>query len=208
MELEIVNINDLISPDYNPRRITEKEKEKLKQSITEFDYIEPIIVNRVNNHIIGGNQRYSVLKELGYEEIEVVYIDEEDPNREKALNIALNKISGDWDTMKLEDILNELNFDSLNLTGFDEYELELFRNDDLDVSDLLGNEGEEYELPDDYMDVTGHDANKSYLLTIGFPSQDDVNKLLEYLECPKRMTRDTIQLMYTDIDWEKLGYNI
>ena len=202
MELEIVNINDLISPDYNPRRITDKDKEKLKQSITEYDYIEPIIVNDVNNHIIGGNQRYNALKELGYTEIEVVYIHEPDMSREKALNVALNKIHGDWDTMKLEDLLNDINFETLNLTGFDDYELELFRNDELNVSDLLSGEDEDYGLPDDYMDVTGHVANKNFVLSIAFPSKEDCNRFVEYFGCEKTMKRDTLQLHIDELNIE------
>ena len=128
MEIVKVDINELISPEYNPRQITDEEMGKLKNSINEFGYIAPIIVNKHNNHIVGGNQRYEALKELGYEEIDVVYIHEKDENREKALNIALNKISGEWDFVKLADIIDELELNDFDipLTGFDEQELENF----------------------------------------------------------------------------------
>lgn len=127
MELVKVNINELISPSYNPRDITPEEMEKLKTSIQEFGYCDPIIVNKVNNHIVGGNQRYEALKELGYDEVDVVYVHEEDENREKALNIALNKISGQWDKNKLESILEEMELDhfDISLTGFDNLNLDL-----------------------------------------------------------------------------------
>ena len=128
MEIVKVDINELISPEYNPRQITDDEMEKLKNSINEFGYVAPIIVNKYNNHIIGGNQRYEALKSLGYTDVDVVFVDEPDLKREKALNIALNKISGEWDFVKLADIIDELelnDFDIL-LTGFDEQELENF----------------------------------------------------------------------------------
>ena len=128
MEIVKVDINDLISPEYNPRQITDDEMEKLKNSINEFGYIAPIIVNKYNNHIIGGNQRYEALKSLGYTDVDVVFVDEPDLNREKALNIALNKISGEWDFVKLADIIDELELNDFDipLTGFDEQELENF----------------------------------------------------------------------------------
>ena len=56
IKMDKMKIKDLISPEFNPRTITKEEMEKLKQSITEYGYIEPIIVNKHNNHIIGGNQ--------------------------------------------------------------------------------------------------------------------------------------------------------
>ena len=128
MEIVKVDINELISPEYNPRQITDDEMEKLKNSINEFGYIAPIIVNKHNNHIIGGNQRYEALKSLGYTDVDVVFVDEPDLNREKALNIALNKISGEWDFVKLADILDDLELNDFDicLTGFDELELENF----------------------------------------------------------------------------------
>ena len=114
MDVEKVNIDKLISPDYNPRHITPAAMESLKQSINEFGYVTPIIVNDVNNHIIGGNQRYEALKQLGYTEIDVSYVHITDINREKLLNIRLNNNSGDWDIGKLDTI-----FQDLELTGFD-----------------------------------------------------------------------------------------
>ena len=108
MNVETVKISELISPEYNPRHITPEAMESLKQSINEFGYIDPIIVNKHNNHIVGGNQRYECLKALGYDEIDCIFIDEPDINREKAINIRLNNSSGDWDIGKLDDIFQDL----------------------------------------------------------------------------------------------------
>lgn len=120
MIVETVKIDDLVSPEYNPRHITPEAMESLKQSINEFGYITPIIVNRVNNHVVGGNQRLEALKQLGYETVEVIYTNITDINREKALNIRLNNNSGDWDIGKLDNIFNDLEIEGfdLTLTGF------------------------------------------------------------------------------------------
>ena len=157
MEIVKVDINELISPEYNPRQITDDEMEKLKNSINEFGYVAPIIVNKYNNHIIGGNQRYEALKSLGYTDVDVVFVDEPDLNREKALNIALNKISGEWDFVKLADIIDELELNDFDipLTGFDEQELENFyieeenpkEHEPVEVAE------DDYEEPDD-LEVT------------------------------------------------------
>lgn len=127
MKLEKVKIDLLKPAQYNPRKELkpkDKEYQKIKNSIEEFGYVDPIIVNK-DYTVIGGHQRINVLKDLGYEEVDVVIIDI-DKTKEKALNIALNKITGEWDFSKLADLLLELdseNYDLL-LTGFDDNEIE------------------------------------------------------------------------------------
>lgn len=140
MEIVKVDINELISPEYNPRQITDDELEKLKNSINEFGYIAPIIVNKHNNHIVGGNQRYEALKQLGYTMIDVIYINEPDINKEKALNIRLNNLSGEWDMTKLEKVIDELKMEKfdITLTGFEIDNVESF--DDLEVNNIPFNE--------------------------------------------------------------------
>ena len=136
MKIETVNINELISPEYNPRHITPEALESLKTSIKEFDYIDPLIVNEVNNHVVGGNQRLLALKDLGYTEIPVVYINEPDIDREKAINIRLNNSSGDWDIGKLDNIFQDLEikgFD-LTLTGFQTENLQPFNTETAETS--------------------------------------------------------------------------
>ena len=165
MEIVKVDINELISPEYNPRQITDNEMEKLKNSINEFGYVVPIIVNKHNNHIVGGNQRYEALKQLGYTMIDVIYIDEPDINKEKALNIRLNNLSGEWDTNKLQNILDDLKLQEfdVSLTGFN-IEVQKFEFDDnppiynVPSSDIVDRKGENqeetideiyFEIPDD-----------------------------------------------------------
>nr|DAP15347.1 MAG TPA: adenine specific DNA methyltransferase [Caudoviricetes sp.] len=141
MKLIKKNIRDLKEAKYNPRKkltVKDKEYQNIKRSIEKFGYVEPIIVNK-DNTIIGGHQRYSVLKDLEYEEVDVIQVDLS-KIKEKALNIALNKISGEWNQNKLIDLLTELqeeDFD-ITLTGFDKFDL------NLDVN-LLIDEPEEKE---------------------------------------------------------------
>lgn len=127
MSIEEIDINKLKYADYNPRkRLTPEDKEyqKIKASIENFGYADLIIINK-DNTIIGGHQRWQVLKDMGVKTIKVVKVDL-DKNKEKALNIALNKIDGEWDYALLGDLLLDLdanNFD-LELTGFEDFELE------------------------------------------------------------------------------------
>lgn len=124
---------DLIAAEYNPRKALtpeDSEYQKIKRSIEEFGYVDPIIINE-DGTIIGGHQRTTVLMDLGYEEVDVVVVNL-DKQREKALNIALNKITGEWDELKLKDLLLDLDlgdFD-ITLTGFE-------TNDLVDLVDKL-----------------------------------------------------------------------
>jgi ParB-like chromosome segregation protein Spo0J len=128
MNISKMKINELIPANYNPRKdLTENDKEyiKLKRSIQEFGYVEPIIYNKSTGLVVGGHQRLKVLKDLGWDEVDVVIV-ELDDTREKALNVALNKISGEFDTSKLKDLLNDIDTGEIDisLTGFDLEEIE------------------------------------------------------------------------------------
>ena len=125
MNLNKVQLNELKYADYNPRKALKSgdpEYEKIKRSIHEFGYVDPIIVNQ-DLTIIGGHQRATVLKDLGYQEVDVIIVDV-DKVKEKALNIALNKISGEWQMDKLKDLLLDLeNQIDIGITGFEDEEI-------------------------------------------------------------------------------------
>ena len=131
MEFKKIKISDLHPADYNPRKKLkpgDAEYEKIKNSIQEFGYVDPVIVNK-DMTIIGGHQRVSVLSDLGYTEIDCVLVDV-DKTKEKALNIALNKITGEWDKEMLADLIADLqdsDFD-VTMTGFDPPEIETLMN--------------------------------------------------------------------------------
>lgn len=127
MRIERIAINAINPAKYNPRRQLKPGDagyEKLKKSVQEFGLVDPLILNARGNVLVGGHQRLTVLKELGYTEADVSIIDLP-PEKEKALNIALNKIGGEWDNSKLSGLLQELsdvNID-IGVTGFTSEEL-------------------------------------------------------------------------------------
>jgi len=124
MNFKKVLISELKPAKYNPRKdLTDKDPEyqHIKKSIEQFGYVDPIIVNS-DYTVIGGHQRLKVLKELGHAQIDVVVVDIP-KNKEKALNVALNKITGEWDDARLVALLQEIKADGLlEFTGFDEKE--------------------------------------------------------------------------------------
>ena len=152
MQWQTLPLGQLRPATYNPRKAlkpSDKEYQKIKNSIQEFGYVEPIIVN-YDMTVIGGHQRLTVLKDLGYTEAQCVVLHIEDEAKVKALNIALNKISGEWNEQLLADLLVDLQdaqFD-LDLTGFEAPEIDqLFsklhnkdiEEDDFDVEEELKN---------------------------------------------------------------------
>lgn len=131
MELVKRKLKDLKPAEYNPRKALtpdDVEYQRIAASIEQFGYVDPIIINR-DGTIIGGHQRRTVLLDLGYEEADVIVVDMDKTN-EKALNIALNKITGEWDERALKELLIDLDgldFD-VKLTGYGDDELaDLFR---------------------------------------------------------------------------------
>lgn len=182
MKIEKANINTLISPDWNPRQITEEELRKLETSLNEFGYIEPIIVNDVNNHIVGGNQRAKALRQLGYTEVDVVYVHIEDIAKEKACNVALNKISGDWDNDKLKIVLEDIELSDIDisLTGFEEIELtemEITTDEPVEVVEDDYTEPEDLEVTVQQGDI--YILGNHRLMCGDSTKEEDVNLLMD-----------------------------
>ena len=146
MNIEKRFLKDLKAAEYNPRKKLQPgdaDFEKIARSIEEFGYVDPIIIN-ADGTIIGGHQRCTVLKHLGYEEAECVIVDV-DKTKEKALNIALNKITGEWDEEKLKDLL-------IDLKGLD-FEIDITGFNENDLSDLIGKFEIEKEITEDEFDI-------------------------------------------------------
>lgn len=133
MKIEKKPTADLLPAEYNPRKDLQQgdaEYEKLKRSLEQFGYVEPVIWNKTTGRVVGGHQRLKVLMDLGYTDVDCVVVELTEEN-EKALNIALNKISGEWDKEKLALLIADLqgaDFD-VSLTGFEPAELDdLFKD--------------------------------------------------------------------------------
>ena len=127
MRIEKKKITELRRARYNPRvtlGIGDEEYELLKGSLETFGYVVPIIWNERTGRVVGGHQRLTILEEAGEKEVEVSVVDL-DEEQEKQLNIALNKIEGEWDNELLRDLLNELDeLGAAEATGFDRRSLD------------------------------------------------------------------------------------
>ena len=111
MNLQRIPIEKLKPAKYNPRKDLkpgDPAYEKIKRSLHDFGYVDPVIWNEVTGNIVGGHQRYKVLVNEGATEIDCVVVHIENPQDEKALNIALNKAVGEWEPVALADLLSDL----------------------------------------------------------------------------------------------------
>jgi len=143
MKIKDVLIKDLNPSEYNPRALTEKEYEDLKESLKRFDFVEPIVVNSAENRkniVIGGHQRLIVAKEMGYKTIPVSYVKITKLKREQELNLRLNKNLGHFDYDLLagfdEEMLIDAGFTKEELLenfSLNEAEKVLFEEDRLEV---------------------------------------------------------------------------
>ena len=155
---ETIRLEELKPAPYNPRIMTTSQTQKLQKNLETFGLVDPIIINTKNKHIIGGHQRYHILQEkytdkelhlIRLGDIGWVFTEDtltvEDENHEKALNLALNRLNGEFDDGKVQEMLEDLTESHLDmdLTGFEDYEITEYLMDDLDnLNDLLpdGNE--------------------------------------------------------------------
>tara|TARA_R100000655_G_scaffold42320_1_gene78275 strand:+ start:787 stop:1293 length:507 start_codon:yes stop_codon:yes gene_type:complete len=120
MNIEKIQIDKLKAATYNPRQISTKQYKHLKESITKFGLVDPIIVNKCYT-IIGGHQRYKICKDLDYKDIGCIILDL-NKEQERELNIRLNKNTGDFD---IDILANEFDIDQLVDWGFKHIDLGL-----------------------------------------------------------------------------------
>lgn len=187
---------DHINPTvYNPRKDLkpdDPEYQKLLRSIDEFGYIEPLVWNKQTGNLVGGHQRLKILLAKGFKETEVSVVDLS-IEKEKALNIALNKISGDWDQDKLAELLDDLckvpDFD-VEITGFVNTNIENLlarllpdelEGDDYNIDEELTTEKEAITKHGDIIEFGKH--NQHRLICGDVTKSDDVAKLLGDMKC-------------------------
>jgi ParB-like chromosome segregation protein Spo0J len=188
MEIRKVQLKDLKENPNNPRVITDEELEVLENSMSKFGYVDPIIWNERNGNIVGGHQRYKVLskKLQANDEVEVVVVNLDD-YQEKALNLALNKISGNWDEMRLTEILTDLkeNQDELlNYTGFTNNEI-------TNILSFLNT-----DVPNLHYDgEVGNADNIRYALTFYFEDFDTYNQAKSFFKQDKTVELNTNKLI-------------
>ena len=161
LKIIYVPISELHPAEYNPRTNTDKQADDLKKSLTNFDIVEPIVVNSAKNRkniIIGGHFRWKMAQKLGYKEIPVVYVNIPDIEKERELNLRLNKNTGEWNWELLanfdESILTDIGFSSEELDEVfqidetpEEFDLEKELKK-LDIQKILIQKGDVYKLGD------------------------------------------------------------
>jgi ParB-like chromosome segregation protein Spo0J len=121
LKIERVAIASLVPDPENPRLHDAKNREAIRVSLSEFGQVVPIVVRRENRQIVGGNERVSVMQEMGYADVDVVFVDFDEP-KSRALSFALNRTGelGDWDLDILAHFAAE---DPSALVGFSDSDL-------------------------------------------------------------------------------------
>lgn len=202
MKVQNVKISKLKLAEYNPRKISEKDLASLKKSLEKFGFIQPVVINK-DFTVISGHQRIKAWKELGHDDVPTIQLSVS-KNEEKALNLAMNKIGGEWDIDKLYTVMNDLRItDELEFTGFDEKEvskiLDQFMEDDEETVDEIlekipakAKKGEIYQL--------GHHR----LMCGDSTSIDDIMKLTEGKKMDMVWTDPPYNVNYHSSN-EKLG---
>ena len=186
MHVESIPIERIKPAAYNPRvdlQPGDADYDKLERSVDEFGCVEPLIWNRRTGNLVGGHQRLKILKARGETYVDVSVVDLS-PERERALNVALNKIGGDWDERKLADLLTGLaetpEFD-VSLTGFDDSDrsalldriADLDSEDDFDLDAALNEAEPAVTQPGELIELGAH-----RLLCGDSATAEDVARLL------------------------------
>lgn len=202
MQIETRKIEDLIPADYNPRiqlNPNMDEYKRLKKSLETYGLTTPLIWNKRTGVLVGGHQRLTVLKDLGYTEVQVSVVDLDDA-KEKALNIALNKIESTWEEEKLKDLLEELwESETIDetLTGYETEEirdlLSTYDKEDIlqdieegmlpDFEEEKVKHGEVYQLGKNKAFVGEFPEGKSFdLIIMEDPTEKEVEQAFEMLK--------------------------
>lgn len=183
MKTAIMKLKDIRPAAYNPRvtlKPGDAEYEALKNSLERFGVAEPLIVNETTGNLVSGHQRLNVLKASGAQEVEVVLV-EMDGEQEKLLNIAMNKIDGEWDYKKLEALFDEISADDIKFTGFTPEELDnLFDGGTPDWGDGEGSENTDGDDAGDEKPETPEKPAvlKEFNIFLSFPSKELAEKWL------------------------------
>jgi DNA modification methylase len=143
IDIVYVAIADLKAADYNPRKISKEALAQLMESEKRFGIVDPLIVNfapKRKNVVIGGHQRLVAAKKLGLTTVPVVYVNLPDIEKEKELNLRLNRNTGEWDFEKLKffeaDFLTDIGFSDADLSSIWTENLQA-EDDNFDVEEEL-----------------------------------------------------------------------
>ncbi|HHT9138109.1 MAG TPA: site-specific DNA-methyltransferase [Candidatus Wunengus sp. YC60] len=208
IKIEHVSIDTLKPAEYNPRRWDKEAENQLKESIARFGIVDPLLVNSAPERkgvVIGGHFRLSVLKEMGYTEIPVVHISIPDIEKEKELNIRLNRNTGEFDWELLakfdESFLSDIGFSSLDLDNIfpteeapEEFDLEKELRK-LQIEKINIKKGDVYDLNGSRLMCGDSTITKDMKKLMGGEKADmcftDPPYILDYLKGKKRSGKAT-----------------
>lgn len=155
VEIKTVELDSIVEAVYNPRiklEPNDPDYQKILESINGFGYADPMILNGHNNVLISGHQRLNILRAMGYTQVDVSVVNITDQRKEKAMNIAMNKITGRWDEPKVREILMEFDVydDYAKMAGYEESEFEAAKKfeETVETGELGRTAGEAKEVYD------------------------------------------------------------
>jgi ParB-like chromosome segregation protein Spo0J len=188
LNIQYYKANDLIMAEYNPRQLTRDQYAQLKDSLTRFGLVDPLIVNKHKdrkNILVGGHQRLKIAKEMGMSVIPCVEV-ELPYDQEKELNIRLNKNVGEWD---YDALANYFDVGELTEWGFSEAELG-FRVHDL---------GAEWTgMPD----FEQEDLSAQRQIIVSFANNEDVKEFSKLMN--QSITPKTRSIWYPKAETESM----
>ena len=205
LHIEYVPITSISPALYNPRVWDDESKKQLTESITRFGVVDPLIVNSAEDRkgiLIGGHFRLVVLKELGYEEVPVVFLNIPEIEKEKELNIRLNRNQGEFDMNLLaefdESFLTDIGFTSEELDNIfpaeeveEDFDLEK-KLAEMEISGIDIKAGDIYELNGSRLMCGNSMIEEDMLALMGSEKVDlcftDPPYILAYLD-PKNKNR-------------------
>ena len=129
-----ISISELNPAPYNPRTWDEEALKQLCESITKFGFLDPVIANsheERKNVVIGGHMRLAAAKKLGMQQVPVLFVSIADVEREKELNLRLNRNTGQWDF----ELLKQFDVEMLLDVGFNDSDLSAIWDDVLTIED-------------------------------------------------------------------------
>ncbi|MCC6290860.1 DNA modification methylase [Candidatus Nomurabacteria bacterium] len=209
LQIDYVPLASLRHPEINPRRWSKEATEQLKESITRYGVVDPLVVNSAPSRqgiIVGGNFRATVLKQMDIREVPVVYVNIPDLEKEKELNLRLNKNSGEFDLALLaefdEKLLADIGFDSEELDdifgiGDNEEQFDLEKElAKLDIKKINVKKGDIYDLSGSRLRCGDSTVEADMLALMGNERADmcftDPPYILDYLRGKTRNGKPTV----------------
>lgn len=200
MKITNVKIEQLNPSEYNPRSWDQSAIENLTESVKRYGIVDPIIVNGAKNRkniVIGGHFRLKIAKDLGYTEVPVVFVDLPEIEREKELNLRLNKNVGAWDY----ELLKDFEIDVLMDVGFDDADLSAIWDEQLGVGD------DEFNIEDELASIEEPKTKSGDMYRLGrhrLLCGDATNSA----EVDRLLNRTKVDLVYCDPPYNiSLDYN-